>query len=63
MKGPSGFMEVLCPSSGFSGVFIQVSVAIVLIFTGLVWGRGVSFLFNVSLNNFSVGSDSSGAVW
>ena len=63
VKGPSGFMEVLCPSSGFSGVFIRVSVAIVLMFTGLVWIWGVSFLFNISLKSFSVGSDSSGAVW
>ena len=63
MRGPSGFMEVLCLSSGFSGVFIRVSVAIVLMFTGLVWIWGVSFLFNISLKSFSVGSDSSGAVW
>ena len=63
MKGLLGFMEVLCPSSGFSGVFIRVSVAIALMFTGLVWIRGVSFLLNISLKSFSVGSDSSGAVW
>ena len=36
VKGPSGFMDVLGPSSGFSGVFIRVSVAIVLISIGLV---------------------------
>ena len=37
VKGPSGFMEVLSPSSGFSGVFIRVSVAIVLISIGFVF--------------------------
>ena len=63
VKGPSGFMDVLGPSSGFSGVFIRVSVAIVLISIGLVLVRGVWFLFSISLNSFSVGSDSSGAVW
>ena len=62
MRGPLGFMEVLCPSSGFSGVFIWVSVAIVLMFTGLVWIRGILFLLNISLKSFLVGSDSSGAV-
>ena len=36
VKGPSGFMDVLGPSSGFSGVFIRVSVAIVLISIGFV---------------------------
>ena len=34
VKGPSGFIDVFGPSSGFSGVFIRVSVAIVLISTG-----------------------------
>ena len=37
VKGPSGFIDVLGPSSGFSGVFIRVSVAIVLISTGFVF--------------------------
>ena len=63
VKGPSGFIDVLCPSSGFSGVFIRVSVAIVLISTGFVFVCGVLFLLIISLNNLSVGSDSSGAVW
>ena len=63
VKGPSGFMDVLGPSSGFSGVFIRVSVAIVLISIGLVLVWDVWFLFSISLNNFSVGSDNSGAVW
>ena len=36
VKGPSGFMDVLGPSSGFSGVFIRVSVAIVLISIGFI---------------------------
>ena len=63
MEGLSGFIDVFCPSSGFSGVFIRVSVAIVLISIGLVLVWGVWFLFSISLNNFSVGSDSSGTVW
>ena len=37
VKGPSGFIDVLGPSSGFSGVFIRVSVAIVLISTGFIF--------------------------
>ena len=37
VKGPLGFMDVLGPSSGFSGVFIRVSVAIVLISIGLIF--------------------------
>ena len=37
VKGPSGFIDVLGPSSGFSGVFIRVSVAIVLISIGFVF--------------------------
>ena len=63
VKGPSGFTEVLGPSSGFSGVFIRVSVAIVLISIGFVFVWGVLFLLIISLNSFSVGSDNSGAVW
>ena len=35
-KGPSGFMDVLGPSLGFSGVFIRVSVAIIFISMGFV---------------------------
>ena len=63
MEGPSGFIDVLCPSSGLSWVFIRVSVAMVLISVGLVLVWGVWFLFSISLNSFSVGSDSSGTVW
>ena len=37
VNGPSGFIDVLGPSSGFSGVFIRVSVAIVLISIGFTF--------------------------
>ena len=63
VKGPSGFIDVLGSFSGISGVFIRVSVAIVLISTGFVFVCGVLFLLIISLNNLSAGSDSSGAVW
>ena len=63
VKGPSGFIDMLGPSSGFSGVFIRVSVAIVLISTGFAFVWGVLFLLMISLNSLSVGSDNSGAVW
>ena len=63
VKGPSGSTDVLGPSSGFSGVFIRVSVAIVLISIVFVSVQGVLFLSIISLNNLSVGADNSGAVW
>ena len=63
VKGPSGFIDVLGSFSGISGVFIRVSVAIVLISTGLVFVWDVLFLLIISLNSLSAGSDSSGAVW
>ena len=50
--------------SGFSGVFGWVSISIVLIFDGSGFSSlDHSFFCNIFQNNFSTGSDISGAVW